>query len=81
VAGDAVVLDVDPTTLELADERAQELMTAPCGRRLELVKEGEVGARSPRAPEVDLETNPGAGSSTRSTGGARKSTEVHGGTR
>ncbi len=48
------MLDDEPATLELAHERAEELVPTPDGRRLEVVEEREVGAAAPRACTIEL---------------------------
>ena len=54
-ARDAVQLDGDPSSLELGDERAQELVAAARGRGCEFVKQGEVCASAPSiAGPIDL---------------------------
>ncbi len=52
---DAVQLDRQSAALELAEQRAQELMSAACRRRRELVEEREVGtALTPHVRTIDL---------------------------
>jgi hypothetical protein len=55
-SGDPVELDLAPATLQLAHERAHELVTAARRRRNQLVEDGDVGPSPPRCEPVDLRT-------------------------
>ena len=58
VTRDAVRLHAEAPALQLADQREQELVAAPVGRRLELVEDGDVGAPSARPQPVALRPGP-----------------------
>src|SRR5204863_281078 len=61
--GDAVDLDSEAAALELAGERAQELVAAAPRPGHELVEEGEVGATAARGDPVGLGADAATGGS------------------
>ena len=78
--GDRPDLDREPPTLELAHERAKELVPAPGGRRRELVEEREVGAAAPRPKKVDLGVEPRCDLTSLSTCRPHDASRLHGDT-
>ncbi len=79
--GDPAVLDPEPAALELANERAEELMAAACRRGLEVVEEREVGVVATRSPPVDLVANAADGRSSGLPGRPRERAGIHDATR
>ena len=75
------MLDDDTAALELSNERAEELMSSPGRRRLEVVKDSEVGAAALRSTNVHLRPQPSRSGAARPPHRPGKRAGVHEATR